>query len=87
MDYNELKRHVLAVLAKGHGMDSTFLSRELKSNGLEVDIHALRMALMRYYKQGLLKRVRSGGQYSYALTDRGVRRLEWLSVQAKTASS
>jgi DNA-binding transcriptional regulator PaaX len=39
------------------------------------------MALMRYYRQGLLKRVRSGGQFTYSLTDRGIRRLEWLEGQ------
>jgi DNA-binding transcriptional regulator PaaX len=55
-----------------------------------MDIHALRMALMRYYKQGLLKRERAGGMFTYALTERGIQRLRWLEQQtlkSKTQSS
>jgi DNA-binding transcriptional regulator PaaX len=46
-----------------------------------MDIHALRMALMRYYKQGLLKRERAGGMFTYTLTERGIQRLRWLEEQ------
>jgi DNA-binding transcriptional regulator PaaX len=42
------------------------------------------MALMRYYKQGLLKRERQGGVFTYALSERGAQRLRWLEQQAHT---
>lgn len=85
MEYNELKLLLLALLVKEEGMDSTSLSRELSESGLKVEIHAVRMAVMRYYKLGLLKRTRSGGMYIYSLTERGTRRLHWLQEQKHRA--
>lgn len=81
MDYNDLKLRVLTVLAKGQDMDSDSVSRELVSAGLTIDIHALRMALMRYYRLGLLKRERVGGKFTYSLSERGLQRLRWLEEQ------
>ena len=61
MDYNELKLPVLQLLSIHGAMNSGMLIKKLaESKGIILDIHALRMALMRYYKQGLLKRERSG---------------------------
>jgi DNA-binding transcriptional regulator PaaX len=83
LDYNELKLPVLQILFKVGSADSKQLSKELAGlRGITIDIHALRMALMRYYKQGLLKRERRGGMFSYALSERGVQRLRWLEMSS-----
>jgi len=82
LDYNQLKRVLLRVLADYGPLNSDSLLQTLSSSWkVESEIHAVRMALMRYYRQGLLKRVRSGGLFTYSLTDRGFRRLEWLEKQ------
>jgi repressor of nif and glnA expression len=81
MDYNELKLRILAVFAKREELDGTSVAREVASAGVTIDIHALRMALMRYYKLGLLKRERAGGIFTYSLTQRGLERLHWLEMQ------
>ena len=50
-----------------------------------LDVHAVRMALVRYYKQGLLNRERRSGMFVYSISERGLRRLEWLeSLETKT---
>jgi DNA-binding transcriptional regulator PaaX len=61
-------------------MDSSSLFQNLttKAGADRFEIHAVRMALVRYYRQGLLKRIRSGGQFKYTLSGRGVSRLKWL---------
>jgi DNA-binding transcriptional regulator PaaX len=56
-----------------------------ESKEITLDIHALRMALMRYYKQGLLKRERSGGTFTYTISERGIQRLRWLEGQANNS--
>jgi len=86
LDYNELKRLLLRTLADHGPLDSASLSQTLlASRASKFEIHAVRMALVRYYRQGLLKRIRSAGQFTYSLTDRGARRLQWLEEQAKTS--
>ncbi len=40
---------------------------------------AVEMALLRYWRQGLLARTRRGGRFYYKLTGRGVSRREWLT--------
>ncbi len=40
---------------------------------------AVEMALLRYWRQGLLARSRRGGRFYYKLTERGVSRREWLT--------
>jgi len=88
LDYNQLKRVLLRVLADNGPLDSDSLLRALSSSGnVQSEIHAVRMALMRYYRQGLLKRVRSGGQFTYSLTDRGILRLDWLEKQSGKSNS
>jgi DNA-binding transcriptional regulator PaaX len=84
LDYNRLKVAVLEVLSKNAGMDGVSVGRTLAElNDIKIDIHALRMALMRYYKQGLLRRERSGGAFKYTISQRGVQRLRWLQQQAE----
>ena len=79
LDYNQLKLLILQVLFKTGPTDSGSLQTELARSKLaDVDIHALRMALMRYHRQGLLKRDRRGGTFLYALSERGIQRLRWL---------
>ena len=79
---------MLRVVANNGALDSDSLLQTINSAGkVQFEIHAVRMALMRYYRQGLLKRVRSGGQFTYSLTDRGTRRLEWLEKQAGKPNS
>lgn len=88
LDYNQLKRVLLRVLADNGPLDSDSLLQALSSSGkAQSEIHAVRMALMRYYRQGLLKRVRSGGQFTYSLTDRGILRLDWLEKQSEKSNS
>ena len=84
LDYNELKRLLLRTMADHGPMDSASLSQILlASTESKFEIHAVRMALVRYYRQGLLRRIRSAGQFTYALTDRGTRRLQWLEKQTE----
>jgi DNA-binding transcriptional regulator PaaX len=87
LDYNQLKRVVLRALADKGPMDSDSLTQTLGSASVEFEIHAVRMALMRYYRQGLLRRVRSGGLFRYTLTERGIVRLEWLEKQTGRVDS
>jgi DNA-binding transcriptional regulator PaaX len=85
LDYNQLKLAILQVLSEKGQADGYALAKKLQeSKKIVLDIHALRMALMRYYKQGLLKRERQGGLFTYALSERGAQRLRWLEQQAHT---
>jgi len=83
LDYNVLKLRLLRLLSKAGPTDSDSLARTISaSKDFGIDIHALRMALMRYHKQGLLKREKVGGLFRYTLTERGDQRLRWLEQQA-----
>jgi DNA-binding transcriptional regulator PaaX len=87
MDYNELKLPVLRILSREASMDSNAIAKRLQdSEHIAIDIHALRMALVRYYRQGILKRRRSGGTYQYSISERGTGRLTWLQKQADIAN-
>jgi DNA-binding transcriptional regulator PaaX len=81
LDYNELKVPILQLLTLGPMDSNSVFKRLAESKGITIDIHALRMALMRYHKQGLLKRERSGGAFTYTISERGVQRLRWLEQQ------
>ena len=78
MDYNQLKVRILRLLSERGSSDSSAVAAALGTAGVALDIHAIRMALMRYYKQGLLCRERKLGVYAYGLSERGIRRLAWL---------
>jgi hypothetical protein len=87
MHYNELKELILRALAQD-AKDSLRLNLQLSSEcGGRFEIHALRMALVRYYKQGLLNRERRGGTFTYSISERGRRRLEWLESLRQQKSS
>lgn len=87
MDYNELKLEILQLLSKTGPLDSTSLAKVIaESHSIVPDIHALRMALMRYHRLGLLKRQRVEGVYKYGITERGLRRLSWLLGQKATVN-
>ena len=78
MDYNELKLHVLRLLSDNRVRDSAAIATGLGAIGVGLEMHAIRMALVRYYKQGLLRRQRQSGLYVYTISERGMKRLEWL---------
>ena len=84
MDYNELKLPVLNIISHTGSIDSGTLTKLLAEKKIVIEIHAVRMALMRYYKQGLLRRERTGGMFRYSLSERGVRRLRWLESVKST---
>lgn len=85
MDYNQLKLPVLRILSQEGPMDSIAIATRLRDSArIMIEIHALRMALVRYYRQGILKRTRSGGRHTYSISERGVARLKWLQEQANT---
>jgi len=85
MDYNELKLAVLRHL-RAHGPSDSSEILRLLTGQMPVEVHAVRMALVRYYRMGLLKRERSGGVFIYSLTPRGERRLNWLEQKAAKES-
>lgn len=84
MDYNELKLPVLQIISEARSVDSGSLTTLLAEKKIVIEIHAVRMALMRYYKQGLLRRERTGGMFQYSLSERGVGRLRWLETVKST---
>jgi DNA-binding transcriptional regulator PaaX len=84
MDYNQLKSLILRIIRLHGSIDASSILKQLHSEEINVDIHAVRMALMRYHRYGLLKRERKGGRFSYSLSERGVARLGWLEQQAKS---
>jgi len=83
MDYNQLKLLVLRTLSENASTNSSAIAAAFAAVGVNLDIHAIRMALMRYYKQGLLSRERKLGVYNYGLSERGARRLAWLESTAQ----
>lgn len=79
MRYNELKTAVLEVFTtEGWCTSSQVMEKVRLSKGLEASPRALRMALLRYHRQGLLHREWRRGEYAYKLSDRGAQRLLWL---------
>jgi DNA-binding transcriptional regulator PaaX len=79
MNYNELKIRILALFESTQEIDS------LKARGLlakektvSLTDKAVEMALMRYWRQGLLSRTRRSGMFQYSITERGLARREWL---------
>lgn len=79
MHYNELKIRILSLFESTKEYDSLEI-RELlaREKTLRLTDKAVEMALMRYWRQGLLSRTRKSGMYHYSLTERGLARKEWL---------
>ncbi len=83
MRYNQLKRAILELFTTEGWCTSLQVGQKLEEIGTVVlDIHALRMALVRYHRQGLLVRERREGSYAYRLSEKGARRLLWLKEQS-----
>lgn len=82
MHYNELKVRILGLFPPEHELTSLRV-RELLSKDFALNLtdKAIEMALMRYWRQGLLSRNRHGRFFHYSLTARGAARLAWLREQ------
>ena len=79
MNYNELKIQILSLFEMSQERDSRKI-RELlgTEKTLKLTDKAVEMALMRYWRQGLLTRTRRAGMFQYSLTEKGHARREWL---------
>ena len=79
MDYNQLKVRILSLMDPAKELDSVQIGEKLVSDGLRGHGEkALEMALLRYWRQGILSRTRRGRRFYYQLTERGKARREWL---------
>lgn len=78
MMYNELKKVILEILNDGKWHVSKDIFTKVRSQNYRAKLNALRMALMRYYRQGIIERRRHSGAYEYRISDRGLKRLVWL---------
>jgi DNA-binding transcriptional regulator PaaX len=79
MNYNELKIRILSLFESAQEFDSLKIRELLASEKtLRLTDKAVEMALMRYWRQGLLSRTRRAGRFQYSLTERGFARRQWL---------
>ena len=79
MDYNQLKLRILELFKKSEEYESAqVLALIVSKSGPRHRAKAIEMALMRYWRQGLLKRERRGGRFYYSLSERGEARRAWL---------
>lgn len=85
MEYNKLKKMVLGILSDGEWQVSKDIFVQVRHSDYGLNLNALRMALMRYYKQGILERRRHLGAYEYRISDRGLARLAWLTSIEKSS--
>jgi len=87
LEYNQLKIRVLRVFVGDEELDSgqvvKLLSKEQVPGNRD---KAVEMALLRYWRQGLLARTRRGGRFYYTLTERGVSRRAWLKKEMGESS-
>ena len=82
MEHNQLKIRLLK-LVESTGQDSQRLHGLLKEKeGIDLSQRAVEMALLRYWRQGLLKRERKGRRFKYVLTERGAARRYWLESRS-----
>jgi predicted transcriptional regulator len=80
MDYNQLKIQVLALFKGAEELASEDVRKALlESSKIELSDKAVKMALMRYTRQGLLSRSKKEGTYHYSLTEKGSSRRDWLA--------
>jgi len=85
--YNQLKTMVLQILTTDGWCDSNRVIERVQSEvGLSASPRAVRMALLRYHRYGLLHREWRRGEYLYRLSDRGAGRLLWLKGMATSRS-
>jgi hypothetical protein len=79
MNYNQLKIRVLGLFESKLEFDSLKIRELLATDStFKLSDKAVEMALLRYWRQGLLSRTRRGGRFQYTLTERGLARKEWL---------
>jgi DNA-binding transcriptional regulator PaaX len=79
MNYNELKIRILSLFEAAQELDSLKVRELLAAEKtLRLTDKAVEMALMRYWRQGLLSRTRKSRRFQYSLTERGLARKEWL---------
>jgi len=79
MNYNELKIRILGLFEPTQEFDSLKIRQLLATDTtLKLTDKAVEMALLRYWRQGLLSRTRRSKRFEYALTKRGLDRKEWL---------
>ncbi len=79
MDYNELKIRVLSLFEASAELDSEKVRTRLVGAKIELSDKTVEMALLRYFRQGLLSRTRRSGRFQYRLTEKGIARRIWLS--------
>ncbi len=79
MDYNELKIQVLGLFEASGELDSEKVRTRLIGSRIELSDKAIEMALLRYFRQGLLSRTRRSGRFQYRMTEKGLARRIWLS--------
>jgi predicted transcriptional regulator len=79
MDYNELKIRVLNLFEASGELDSERVRFRLVEAKIELSDKAVEMALLRYFRQGLLSRTRRSGRFHYRMTEKGLARRIWLS--------
>ena len=78
LEHNQLKIRILKLIGADHH-DSQGLREMLKeTDNIDLSQRAVEMALLRYWRQGLLKRERMGRRFTYVLTARGAARRSWL---------
>jgi len=79
MDYNALKIRVLSLFDASSELDSQRVRNLLSGMKIELSDKAVEMALLRYFRQGLLSRTRRSGRFQYGMTEKGLARRIWLS--------
>ena len=79
MDYNQLKIRVLALFNGSEELASDEVRTLLRESKIELTDKAVKMALMRYTRQGILARSKRAGLFRYRLTEKGTARLAWLN--------
>jgi len=78
--YNERKRDILGYVENHPGATASEVA-----SALDVEIHNARTLLHKYNRRGLLSRRIIDGQKTraYEITEKGLRRLEWLNGESK----
>ncbi len=78
MDYNQLKLKILELFNKSMEYESSQVLALVSNKDARHNDKAIEMALLRYWRQGLLRRERKGGRFYYSLSERGESRRTWL---------
>ena len=79
MDYNHLKIRVLTLFEGSQELSSNEIRTLLLESKIDLADKAVKMAVMRYTRQGLLGRSKKAGVFHYRLTEKGQARRDWLN--------